>query len=357
MIISKKGRNRSESFLYGATDGGGILTEINIDYFSYRKKRKEVQYTKEESAIIYKIKQNVKLYNVDNISRTYAYKKFYHANNYMFWSFLASMVSRNAGWNMTDLEGNYLPKLLSESVRNRLFLSYERANWLIFEDAFPQLLLYEYSLQLQRPLFHLLSAFSVSVFMEGEWERYWKMKDHRRLMTALIINEQHVIQHPVIEHPYFQKHVFKSLVFQFQELFHFSSVIFPTLQGKLYGLSVHDFIYVKKRIELGKKLAILLFHSDYQSRFTSFSDETEHTGSRMDYEQYAEKKEKASPSLRNIYPVIMHHRHYREDWFHINMDMSSLFEPVTLDENIDLTEWFTSKRKQLHLLSSIKSFL
>ncbi|GAA3327359.1 hypothetical protein GCM10020331_066980 [Ectobacillus funiculus] len=48
--------------------------------------------------------------NRDNISRTHAYKEYYLRNCEIRWSFLASMVSRNAGWNMTDLEGKYYPK-------------------------------------------------------------------------------------------------------------------------------------------------------------------------------------------------------------------------------------------------------
>ncbi|WP_379968455.1 DUF2515 domain-containing protein [Ectobacillus sp. sgz5001026] len=333
------------------------MTAWNHDYDQFRKRRKDAAITEAENVLIKEIKERVKLYNVDNISRTDAYKEFYRAHSDIPWSFLASMVSRNAGWNMTDLEGIYLPKLLSTSMRKRLFLTYERANWLIFEDAYPQLLIYERSLQLQRPQFHLLRAFSVSVFMEGEWERFWKNKDIERLMTAQIINEQYVIQATVIEHPYFQKHVFESLIFQLQELFHFSSVIFPALSGKLYGFSVHEFVQVKKRIELGKKLAMLLFHSSYYSMFTSFSDKTVHTGSRIDYEQYMGKKEPDSPYLRDVFPVISHHRHENDDWFEKGMDVSALFAPVSVKGSMDVTEWFTAKRKQIQLLASIETFL
>lgn len=329
----------------------------NYDYDQFRKRRKDTLITEAEHVRIEEIKDLVKLYNVDNISRTDAYKEFYRIHTDIPWSFLASMVSRNAGWNMTDLEGIYFPKLLSTSMRKRLFLTYERANWLIFEDAYPQLLIYEQSLQLQRPQFHLLHAFSVSVFMEGEWERYWKSKDIERLMIAQIINEQYVIQAPVINHPYFQKHVFESLLFQLQELFHFSSVIFPTLSGKLYGFSVHEFVQVKKRIELGKRLASLLFHPTYYSMFTSFSDRTVHTGSRIDYEQYIGKKEPDSPYLRDVFPVISHHRHDKADWFEEGIDVSTFFAPVAVQENVDVTEWFAAKRKQIQLLASMETLL
>lgn len=45
------------------------------------------------------------------------------------------MVSRNGGWNMTDLKGELLSHLLSESEQNDFFQFLERGNWLIFQDV------------------------------------------------------------------------------------------------------------------------------------------------------------------------------------------------------------------------------
>ncbi|UOK59911.1 DUF2515 domain-containing protein [Bacillus sp. OVS6] len=61
-----------------------------------------------------------------------------------------------------------------------LFLTYEDANWLIFSDAYPQLMLYEISKQKGHPLFHLLDEFHVSPFMKREWQIFWRKK-HRTL--------------------------------------------------------------------------------------------------------------------------------------------------------------------------------
>ncbi|UTW69707.1 DUF2515 family protein [Anaerobacillus sp. HL2] len=59
----------------------------------------------------------------------------------------------------------YLKGLLPKKYPEVLFLTYERANWLIFSDAYPQLLLYEKSKQLQKPCFHLLKFFhALSVY-------------------------------------------------------------------------------------------------------------------------------------------------------------------------------------------------
>jgi hypothetical protein len=327
------------------------------EYEAIQKRRKKTVWTDQDKAIITEIEALTWKGNVDNIARTHAYQEYYLQYPHVQWALLASMVSRNAGWNMTDLEGKYYPKMLSKDVRKRLFLTYERANWFIFSDAYPQLLVYAYSIRANKALFHLLQAFSVSVFMEREWELFWNEGNENRMMTALIINEQHMIQKPVIEHPYFKKHVFDSVLFKFQELLHFSAVLFPTVSGKLYGFSVHDFVDVHKRIELGKRLAWLLFHPEYNKQFEAFAKETVHTGSRMDYEQYfLFVKEPDTPILRDVYPIIPHQRHKMEDWFSTN-EVLALFDPVEEQKQFDLTDWFLIKQKQLHVFSAFEQFL
>ena len=147
-------------------------------------------------------------WNIDNISRTNAYFYFFQRYPEIEWTFLASMVSRNAGYNMCDLEGELLRDTLSPLYRKYLFLTYERANFLIFKDVFPQLLLYHYSTILNKKMFHYLPHFFVTSFMEKEWEVFWEYGNRKRLMTALIINEQNVIQKPVIEDSFYQQEVF-----------------------------------------------------------------------------------------------------------------------------------------------------
>ncbi|MDM5154174.1 DUF2515 domain-containing protein [Bacillus sp. DX1.1] len=330
---------------------------VQDEYEKIKRERSGISCMKEEKYLIGRIKQQTVLANVDNISRTHAYQEYYLRNKEIGWSFLASMVSRNAGWNMTDLEGKYYPRVLSEEIRKQLFLTYESANWLIFSDAYPQLLLYEYSKEMKRPLFHLLQFFYVSIFMEKEWRNFWKSGDRKRLITALIINEQNKIQKPVIEHPFFQKHVFQTLLFKFQELFHFSAVIFPTTAGELYGFSVYQFETLQKRIELGKKLGWLLFHPTYEKMFHAFALLTVHTGSRMDYEQYfAVSKEKDTPQLREAFTIISHHNKVEKDWFDENMEVEAWFLFQEPEEEIDITAWFLQKQQQVHIFSSLNSF-
>lgn len=296
--------------------------------------------------------------NLDNISRTDAYFRFYDQHREIHWSFLANMVSRNAGWNMCDLEGPWFPYLLKKEIRERLFITYERANWIIFQDAFPQLLLYHYSTKVKQPMFHLLKYFHVSAFMEGEWNYFWLHRDYNRLLISLIINEQHVIHKPVIDHPFYSQKVFRSFIFFFQDWLHFSCVLLPTCTGLLYGASVSSFKDVNKRIDLGKRIAAILFDEQLYPLFYEFASRTVHTGSRYDYECYfMNRKKRDTPFLRTIYPVIQHHIHEYEDWSERKRILKKWYKKTPQQGSILLNKWFEHKQKQLHTIVLIKNLL
>lgn len=299
--------------------------------------------------LISHVQSQVSSYNLDNISRTEAYLSFFRDHPEIKWSFLAHMVSRNAGWNMCDLEGQWLPKVMGKEKRMLLYETYERANWLIFHDAFPQLLLYQYSTKMNAPMFHLLPFFHVSRFMEREWQRFWTTRDQERLLIALIINEQNVIQQPVIKHPFYRKRVFHSLLFSFQDWFHYSCVLFPTIQGEIFGASVNGFKSVSKRIDLGKRLSAILFHQRLYPFFFEFAQRTEHTGSRFDYEQYLLPGHvRTTPELRSTFPLTQHHIQY-QDWTRIRKEKSWWFtRPVKHRHTIVLTKWYKDKQRRLH---------
>lgn len=306
-----------------------------------------------QEALLALINDCTDFYNKDNISRTEAYFSFFQRYPEIKWSFLASMVSRNAGWNMCDLEGSILSKSLSDEYRKRLFLTYETANAIIFRDVFPQLLLYHYSTQLQTFLFHLLPHFFTSKFMQLEWKEFWDMRDEDRLMTALIINEQNCIQKPVIEGALFQEYVFKSPLFFFQDLLHFSTVLFPTLNGELYGASVHHFRKVDQRIELGKTLGEILFSADLFPSFYAFAKSTEHTGSRHDYEQYYPfYKQRETPFLRVIYPFMDVSAMIKGNWERYQPVKPMWWKKGKLPKERNITGWFEKKQKQYRLLAA-----
>ncbi|WP_245959426.1 DUF2515 family protein [Neobacillus piezotolerans] len=309
-----------------------------------------------DNALIEKIKQETQKWNIDNVTRTNAYFRVFKQHPELEWAFLASMVSRNGGWNMCDLEGAIFPHLLKQGARKQLFLTFERANWLIFHDAFPQLLLYHYSTKFKRPLFHLLKFFRISSFMQKEWPLYWEKQDGRRLTIALIINEQNVIQQPIIDHPLYKQKVFFSPEFFLQDWMHFSSVLFPTCGGELYGASVSGFRKVANRIELGKRLVGILFHPRLFPYFLEFAERTAHTGSRHDFEQYFKQKvPRHTPFLRATFPIIEHNRHTYSDWSKGRLfNNPRLFLPAKEKGTIHLTDWYITKRNQLYLMVALK---
>ncbi|CAH0345504.1 DUF2515 family protein [Bacillus sp. CECT 9360] len=314
--------------------------------------------TRFEQNLIKKVNTLTEKWNKDNISRTKAYEYYFSIHPEIKWAFLAGMVSRNAGWNMCDLEGKWMPKIVSPRFRHVLFITYERANWLIFHDAFPQLLLYHYSTKYKASLFHLFRYFSISEFSEEEWTLFWNSRDERRLIDALIINEQNVIEEPVIRHDFYNPFVFHSLLFNFQDWMHFSTVLFPTCSGDIYGLSVSDFRNIDARIELGKKLSLLLFDPELFPAFYKFARSTEPTGSRHDYEKYLPYyRRRDTPLLRIAYPVITHSLHACNQWDRKKRIKKKWFKTPSLPSAIQLNDWYRKKQKQLHFMIYTKELL
>lgn len=266
-----------------------------------------------------------------NITRTEAYLACYQAYPELHWAFLAHMVSRNAGWNMTDLRGR-LADLLDESEKKAYYRFLERSNALIFQDAYPQLLLYIKSRELGSSRFHLLPYFHVSEFMRPFWERFWIDRGSALLTVGLIINEQNYIEKRVIRHPYYQKHITDKPSFHLNSLAGLNQVVFPLLEAesahtdgdepaagagqetmnattsgesdhedgtdpdsmeggraryevrRLAGRVVSDFGSLPDRIALGKSLyAMLMGLRAVRSGAERFAASVPHSGSRADY--------------------------------------------------------------------------
>lgn len=92
-----------------------------------------------DQLLIGQIQDITRQLNVNNITRTATYGAYYRRHPEIEWAFLGHMVSRNGGWNMTDLRGEPHSRLLSDTERNLYFQFLERGNWLIFQDAYPQI--------------------------------------------------------------------------------------------------------------------------------------------------------------------------------------------------------------------------
>ncbi|MDF2961995.1 MAG: hypothetical protein K0S39_3730 [Paenibacillus sp.] len=240
-----------------------------------------------EQALVRRIREDTAYHNRNNVTRTMAYWNLYRRHPELHWAFLAHMVSRNGGWSMTDLRGELLPYLLNEDQQGHVFTLLERANALIFHDAYPQLLLYAASRRMASPLFHLLSRLQISVFMRAVWELFWERSDSALLTEALIINEQHYIEQRIVQHPSYRKLVLDTLFFNAQSLLQLNQVVFPYAEKdglRLAGLVLENFSNLAERIEVGKKLYAILFGIPvvYQGSH-QFADSKPHTGSRTDY--------------------------------------------------------------------------
>jgi len=242
-----------------------------------------------EQQLIYQIKECTRQRNKNNVTRTLAYYEYYRSHPEIHWAFLGHMVSRNGGWNMTDLKGELLSRLLTTAEQNDFFQFLERGNWLIFHDIYPQFLLYEESLKRETNLFHLLPFFHVSVFMEVIWNHFWLTGDRDLLALGLIINEQSYLEKQIIKNPYYQKTVLQTLEFKLQDILRLNQILFPCYREGdreliMVGHTLQHFASLSERIRLGKQLYTLLFdRSEILQGAVGWVAEHPHTGSRKDY--------------------------------------------------------------------------
>ncbi|WP_176555719.1 DUF2515 family protein [Virgibacillus ndiopensis] len=241
---------------------------------------------KDEQNIINRIKSETAQKNKNNTTRTHYYLEFYKQFPEIHWAFLGHMVSRNGGWNMTDLRGGLLSRLLSEEEQNNFFAFLERGNWLIFHDIYPQLLLYQESVNRNTNLFYMLQVIGASTFMEVIWNYFWENKDEYLLAIALVINEQSYLEERVIQKPYYQKTVLETIEFKLQDLLSLNQILFPYIDEsaiRLTGQTIHHFSSLHDRILLGKRLYKLLFERENYHKFFKWASKQPHTGSRKDY--------------------------------------------------------------------------
>jgi hypothetical protein len=319
-----------------------------------------------DQQLIYEIKECTRQKNQNNVTRTMAYYEFYCRHPEIHWAFLGHMVSRNGGWNMTDLKGEFLSRLLSEKEQQDYFQFLERGNWLIFQDVYPQFLLYEESLKRQTKLFYLLPYFYVSVFMQTLWNHFWDYGDCYLLAIGLVINEQSYLEKRVIQNSFYQKTVLKTIEFKLQDILSLNQILFPCYQEdergferppELIGQTLHHFISLHERILLGKRLYALLFNrSDVLKRISQWAAKHVHTGSRKDYwpHLFNDVKESVpgtsykqqinncqlkpgakrlySPPLLHSWNNVQHEEAEAGDWFE---DWRIMYYLINLKEEVD----------------------
>lgn len=309
----------------------------------------------EERGVLERIHKETEKLNRNNITRTMAYLHLYQRTPEMEWALLAHMVSRNAGWNMTDLKGDWISRILPPQTVRDYFRFMERANWLIFQDAFPQLLLYEYSKKHKQNFFHLLPFLHVSLFMQVIWNEYWENRNPVELAISLIINEQHYIEQRVIDQDSYSAPVIRDMKFYVEDWLDLNMILFPLLQGGgeivLYGKQVDSFPDLRKRIELGKALYSLLFSPSILPGVIHWCSQCAHTGSRHDYwpdffspfvsqnlkEEYRPRLDQGrkdvekpcvfSPFLIDVWPDQKHEKANGGDWYQ-DPEVVDLLRPV-----------------------------
>lgn len=262
------------------------LLEIKAELIKSKPQFKQVL-NEEERWLVDMIYSKTAEHNLNNVTRTKAYLDFYRLHPEIHWAFLGHMVSRNGGWSMTDLKGDLISNLLDKKTKVEFFTFLERGNWLIFQDAYPQFLLYEESIKRRRNLFYLLSHFNISIFMETIWNYFWKRGNKYILTMALVVNEQSYLEHKVMKNTKFKEKVFDTFEFKLQELLSFNHILFPYFQRdktKIVGQTVNQFDSLHERILLGKRLYSLLFSkSDILKNAVGWAARHPHTGSRKDF--------------------------------------------------------------------------
>lgn len=191
---------------------------------------------------------------------------------------------------MTDLKGELLTKLLSEREKNDFFSFLERGSWLIFQDVYPQFMIYDLSVRSSQEMFHLLPHFQTSAFMETMWRYFWHSGDKSTLAVAMVINEQSYLEKRLIQNHHYKKVVTGTVSFKMYDFLNLNNTIFPygtedkREKASLAGASLRYFTSLHERIMFGKKLYSILFQQEQiLSKVLKWAYEHPHTGSRKDY--------------------------------------------------------------------------
>lgn len=322
--------------------------------------------SQDEHMLINKIKKETIRHNLNNITRTKAYLDFFINHREIHWAFLAHMVSRNGGYNMTDLKGALIGDLIDNEKRKILFHFLERANALIFQDAYPQLLLYEESRKENKSFFHLLPAFQISRFMIPIWEHFLVHFNSKMLTLALITNEQHYVEKQLMSKKTTKESIFHTLTYILQEGMGLTYVAFPFKRYpflrsySLTGIKIHEFSSVNERIIIGKKLYSILFSKLHFGSIYHFAHTISHSGSRSDYWPHIfthnkrETEKVFSPPLLHVWNQETHHFTSRQDWF-TQINQINGFEIELTGSHTDLTKGIKRDMTLLLTLGKIKN--
>jgi hypothetical protein len=229
--------------------------------------------------------------NADNVARTESYLELYaltraHPPDWP-WLLLAHFVSRNAGYMMSGLrEAIDDPRrAFGEPALVELFLFLERANYLIFYDAWHHVV----SHLMGRPL----APGRTPRFVHEAYARHRRNGDERCLVFDLIENEQNYIEHRVVHRAGFERA--RALVSFFESVGAERSMRFGGLDS---GITVGGFASLHRRIATGQRLFdVVLRDRGRRDELYVWARAQAHTGSRADYGG------RATVGLRRAWPV------------------------------------------------------
>ncbi|MCW5770191.1 MAG: DUF2515 family protein [Rhodospirillaceae bacterium] len=261
-----------------------------------------------EAEIVAEILDLTEAENQDNISRTLAYQNYHLCNPELGWPLLASLVSRNAGYLMTDLHCDPVAAILPEPIRASFFAALEACNSAIFLDAYPQLLLYEKAKRIGRPLLHLLEQVCSSRSIAPYWREFHAGGPVCRLDLALIVNEQCHIERRVFADPA-RGGCFSSALFAAAMRGGAFRLVFPGIgrdEPTLREVAVRRFVPLDARIAMGRRLYGMLFSNAAGDAISAWvRQRPDHTGSRADYApELFRGVGRSSPALRSCWPPV-----------------------------------------------------
>jgi hypothetical protein len=193
--------------------------------------------------------------NVDNAARTNAYLELYALTRTgpveLPWLLMAHVVSRNAGYLMSDLSTAIERQntVFSRAALEEMFLFLERSNYLIFWDAWHHVLL------------HLLGRSHelddrTPAFIRGAWDRYERDAAggvsaglERRIVLELVQNEQELLERHVIHHPRFPQS--RAMTTFFEAARAERPMVLPVSDAKI---TVGGFLLLDRRIAAGRRI-------------------------------------------------------------------------------------------------------
>jgi len=308
-------------------------------------------------------------YNLNNCTRTNFYLKYWDRNREVPWVLIAHIVSRNAGYQMSDLIrlrlfiqqkgilGKFTTGLEAESSVDHLFAFLEAGNYLIFYDVFPQLVAYEWAKHFyihtgqdfSPALFGMLTEddFGVDPFILEEWKSFfaearkdsWLHGDAIaalkgaavRQTLALIANEQNYIEERLVNPGisgirYLNGHQ-HSVVHRFikrtnRQGFPKVTVVVAdpkdtSMPDSLIFCPARYFTELDGRIDIGRELFACIFRQDETrsnliQAWVSAEQNRTHHGTRADYDRYCYSADSSNAkSNAQIYspPLVSYGNH------------------------------------------------